>query len=98
MGTLATLRDQADGGDEPQATASPRVSAAPNYYCLDNKHGPRLLTEDRFFYWDMNQSGCPVCPVCQKQVNAQMVTLNAKGQPQIPDGLLALASRIGEPV
>lgn len=93
MGTLATLRGQADDGGEKAVT---RQSVTPNYYCLDNKHGPALLTEDRFFYWDANDPGCPVCPVCNKQVNAQAVAYNAKGQPQIPAGLLGLADRIGE--
>lgn len=94
MGSLATLRSQADEGDQ----FVERPSATPNHYCLNTDHHPRLLTEERFFYWDETDPGCPVCPSCNRQVNAQRVGYNAKGQPQIPPGLLALASRIGEPV
>jgi len=57
-----------------------------------------LLTEERFFYWDMNLPGCPVCPVCKVEVQAQFVGMNAKGQPVIPANLLALQDRIGERV
>ena len=96
MGSLANLRDQADSGDTGAKVS--RKSSTPNLYCLENGHSVRLLTEDRFFYWDLSEPGCPICPVCQKQVNAQGVAYNAKGQPQIPEGLLGLASRIGEPV
>jgi hypothetical protein len=98
MGSLASLRDQAD--EEPKSGSSRKAAAsmAPNMYCLSNTHGPRLVTEERFFYWDPKDNSCPVCPICQKQVNAQALPYNAKGQPQIPEGVLALAHRIGEPV
>jgi len=97
MSSLANLRDQADSGDEPKVPRSSKSSTpAPNYFCLDNKHSPVLLTEDRLFYFD--GPGCPVCPVCQKQVIAQDPSYNAKGQPQIPYGLIGLAARINEPV
>lgn len=95
MGSLATLRSQADEQPDEQVA---RRSVTPNHYCLGLDHHPRLVTEDRFFYWDENDPGCPVCPTCNKQVNAQRIGYNAKGQPQIPVGLLGIASRIGEPV
>lgn len=98
MGSLADLRNQADSGDDQPKTGTTRKSQVPNLYCLDPAHSPRLVTEDRFFYADPNDPTCPVCPVCNKQVSAQGVACNAKGQPQIPDGVAALAGRIGEPI
>lgn len=97
MGDLARLRSQS-GADDPGAELVPSDSQTPNLYCLASGHDPRLLTESRFFYWDMTQPGCPVCPVCQKEVNAQFTGLNAKGQPVIPENLRVLQDRIGERV
>jgi hypothetical protein len=98
MSSLANLRDQA-AGDPPSApsgrrTVAERAVPAANWFCLDTKHSPVLLTEGRLFYFDGD--GCPVCPVCQKQVVAQVPSYNAKGQPMIPAALLGLSSRIGE--
>jgi hypothetical protein len=90
---LAEVRDQSDSAPDQAVQGQ-----EPNLYCLGQGHSPALLTEERFFYWDLNQPGCPVCPVCQKQVEAQFVSTNAKGQPVIPQNLLALADRIGERV
>ena len=96
MGDLARLRDQSGAGD-PGAELVPE-SQTPNLYCLSQKHSPSLLTEERFFFWDLGQPGCPICPVCKIEVEAQFVGYNAKGQPQIPANLLALQQRIGERV
>jgi len=98
--SLASLRDQADEPETPKSSkkAAAVASTLPNHYCLNPKHDPRLLTENRFFYWDLSDPSCPVCPVCEKQVNAQLLPYNAKGQPQIPPALLALGDRIGEAV
>lgn len=97
MSSLSALRDQADSGGDP-SPATDQQSALPNYYCLANTHDPRMLTENRFFYWDPADPGCPTCPVCNRQVQAQSLSYNAKGQPVIPANLLALADRIGEQV
>ena len=108
MGELANLRAQAEGSGTgtPAKTAvstsgssdqPSRQSQLPNHYCLNPMHDPRLLTEDRFFYF-ADERVCPVCPVCEKPVNAQFVEYDAKGRPQIPSGLKELASRIGERV
>jgi len=98
MSSLADLRDQAEGDEASAPKAPSRKSQAPtpNYYCLNNGHSPRLLDEARLFYFEGD--GCPVCPVCQKQVVAQVPSYTAKGQPQIPFGLQGLAGRIGESV
>jgi hypothetical protein len=101
MSSLASLRDQA-ANDEPQAPSTetralaPGSDPTPNHYCLNAGHSANLLTEDRLFYYEGD--GCPVCPVCQRQVVAQVPSYTAKGQPQIPHGLLGLAGRIGESV
>jgi hypothetical protein len=80
----------------PAKSTKAATAPTPTYYCLESSHDPRLLTDSRFFYWDLSSTDCPVCPVCNRMVSAQLVPLNAKGQPQIPPGLLELASRIGE--
>lgn len=85
------------GGDLPSGDSDPQ-SQIPNQYCLASSHDPRLLTEARFFWADLNDPSCPVCPTCNKQVQAQALEYNAKGQPVIPRNLLALADRIGEAV
>lgn len=106
MGDLARLRDQS-GADEPAASSAPadgpkaetpRKTQTPNLYCLKQSHDPRMLTENRFFYWDLARPGCPVCPVCGQEVEAQNLEFNAKGLPTIPRNLLALQERIGERV
>lgn len=96
--SLNQLRQQANVDDGGQPDEPTQPSALPNHYCTDKNHSPRILTEDRFFYWDDDQPGCPICPVCNKQVSAQRVGVDARGRPQIPANLLALSSRIGEPV
>jgi hypothetical protein len=85
------------GGSPPSGDSGP-LSQTPNLYCLASSHDPRLLTEARFFWADPNDPSCPVCPVCDKQVQAQALEYNAKGQPVIPRNLLSLADRIGERV
>lgn len=95
MPALNQIRDQA--ADEPPKKGQ-TDEPTPNYYCLDSAHDPRLLTENRFFHHDPSDPGCPVCPTCKKEVVAQGVGTNAKGQPQIPANLLSLSDRIGERV
>jgi hypothetical protein len=99
--TLTDIGAQsADAGDAKASsdtkTSTPKAQT-PTYYCLENSHDPRLLTEARMFYFDVN-AGCPVCPTCNRQVSAQLVGYNPKGEPQIPANLMALAERIGERV
>lgn len=100
MGDLARLRDQSEADDPSTQLVPSSQTPEPtsNMYCLSSAHDPRMLTENRFFYWDQNDPNCPVCPVCQRQVQAQFCGINAKGQPTIPANLLALSERIGERV
>jgi hypothetical protein len=93
---VPTLSDIAAQPTDSGSTPTPKAQT-PTYYCLENSHDPRLLTEARMFYFDVN-AGCPVCPVCRRQVSAQLVGYSAKGEPQIPPNLMALAERIGERV
>lgn len=37
---------------EPTAVATADAPPVPNYYCLDKRHAPRLVTIERFFRWD----------------------------------------------
>lgn len=96
-GSGGRRRLASSGGDFPSGDSGPQ-SQIPNHYCLASGHDPRLLTEARFFWADPSDPACPVCPVCNKQVNAQLLSYNAKGQPVIPQNLLSLSARIGEAV
>jgi|SRR5215469_3628833 len=102
--SLSGLRDRAEdeGGDvvapAPAKRERATPSLVPNMYCLRTSHDPQLLTDNRMFYWDPDDKTCPVCPVCNRQVEAQYVDYDAKGRPQIPANLRALASRLGEVV
>jgi hypothetical protein len=96
--SLTDIQPPSDSGDKPTRGQAAVKVQQPTYYCVENSHSPRLLTESRMFYFDLNDPHPPVCPVCNRQVSAQLVEYNAKGQPQIPRKLLELADRIGERV
>jgi hypothetical protein len=69
---------------------APVSSNSPWHYCLTPGHAPELKHHTRFFQSD--DTGCPVCPVCKRQVSA--VPADMFGA--YPVGILAVAERLAQ--
>lgn len=91
--SLSELRAEMEG-------SSPPSDSTPNYYCLEPGHAPQLVSKDRFFYFDPDEPGAPICPVCS--VNAgKSVRVSATPAPEngdYPDGFRDLAARVNQEV
>jgi hypothetical protein len=61
---------------------------SPWYYCLEHTHSGDLKSTARFFQSD--ETGCPVCPQCKRQVSAAPTT----GFGVYPPGVLAIHERL----
>jgi len=61
---------------------------SPWYYCLEHTHTGDIKSSSRFFQSD--ETGCPVCPQCKRQVSAAQ----ADGFGIYPPGILAVADRL----
>lgn len=64
---------------EPAAVATADAPPVSNYYCLDKRHAPRLVTVERFFRWDGERY-----PVGHPRAG-QLVTIDqGPGMPAVP--------------
>jgi hypothetical protein len=61
---------------------------SPWHYCLEHTHTGDIKSTSRFFQSD--ETGCPVCPQCKRQVSAA----SASGFGVYPPGILTLAERL----